>query len=38
MRFGIKPQTSALFVILFLVTLSGALIASRLTRRSAPAH
>jgi len=33
MRFGIKPQTSALFVILFLVTLTGALVASRLTRR-----
>ena len=38
MRFGIKPQTSALFVILFLITLSGALIASRLMRRGAPAH
>jgi ABC-type spermidine/putrescine transport system permease subunit II len=34
MRFGIKPQTSALFVILFLTTLSGALAASRLMRRS----
>lgn len=34
MRFGIKPQTSALFVILFLVTLSGALVAQRLMRRS----
>lgn len=38
MRFGIKPQTSALFVVLFLVTLAGALAASRLTRpRHAPA-
>src|SRR5207253_3002599 len=27
MRFGIKPQTSALFVILFLITLTGALVA-----------
>ena len=34
MRFGIKPQTSALFVILFLITLSGALLAVRLMRRS----
>jgi ABC-type spermidine/putrescine transport system permease subunit II len=32
MRFGIQPQTSALFVVLFLVTLSGAILASRLTR------
>jgi ABC-type spermidine/putrescine transport system permease subunit II len=38
MRFGIKPQTSALFVILFLVTLGGALAANRLVRRSALAH
>jgi ABC-type spermidine/putrescine transport system permease subunit II len=37
MRFGIKPQTSALFVILFLTTLGGALAASRLTRRAEPA-
>lgn len=29
MRFGIQPQTSALFVVLFLVTLSGALVAQR---------
>ena len=35
MRFGIKPQTSALFVILFLTTLAGALVASRLMRRRA---
>jgi hypothetical protein len=33
MRFGIKPQTSALFVVLFLTTLGGALLASRLVRR-----
>jgi ABC-type spermidine/putrescine transport system permease subunit II len=33
MRFGIQPQTNALFVVLFLVTLSGAIIASRLMRR-----
>jgi ABC-type spermidine/putrescine transport system permease subunit II len=38
MRFGIQAQTSALFVILFLVTLSGALVASRLLRRSALVH
>lgn len=34
MRFGIQPQTNALFVVLFLVTLAGALGASRLSRRS----
>ena len=33
MRFGIQPQTNALFVILFLVTLGGALVAARLARR-----
>lgn len=33
MRFGIQPQTNALFVILFLVTLGGALIAARFARR-----
>jgi ABC-type spermidine/putrescine transport system permease subunit II len=33
MRFGIKPQTNAMFVLLFCVTLSGALIASRWMRR-----
>jgi ABC-type spermidine/putrescine transport system permease subunit II len=33
MRFGIQPQTSALFVVLFLVTLSGAIVANRLSRR-----
>ena len=33
MRFGIQPQTNALFVVLFLVTLAGALVASRLMRR-----
>lgn len=38
MRFGIKPQTSALFVILFLTTLSGALAASRLLRGRELAH
>ena len=38
MRFGIKPETSALFVVLFLVTLAGALGASRLLRQSQPAH
>jgi ABC-type spermidine/putrescine transport system permease subunit II len=32
MRFGIQPQTSALFVVLFLVTLAGAILASRLSR------
>ncbi len=32
MRFGIQPQTSALFVLLFAVTLSGALAAYRLGR------
>jgi ABC-type spermidine/putrescine transport system permease subunit II len=36
MRFGIKPQTSALFVVLFLLTLSGALAANRLRRSTAP--
>lgn len=35
MRFGIQPQTNALFVVLFLVTLSGAILASRLMRRPA---
>src|SRR5437868_2916353 len=34
MRFGIQPQTNALFVILFLVTLGGALIAAQLARRT----
>jgi ABC-type spermidine/putrescine transport system permease subunit II len=33
MRFGIKPQTNALFVILFLITLGGAVMASRFMRR-----
>jgi ABC-type spermidine/putrescine transport system permease subunit II len=33
MRFGIQPQTNALFVVLFLATLFGALVAQRLTRR-----
>jgi ABC-type spermidine/putrescine transport system permease subunit II len=33
MRFGIQPQTSALFVILFLTTLSGAVLARRLRTR-----
>jgi ABC-type spermidine/putrescine transport system permease subunit II len=33
MRFGIKPQTSALFSLLLVVTLSVALVASRLARR-----
>ncbi len=33
MRFGIKPQTNAMFVLLFCVTLGGALIASRWIRR-----
>lgn len=32
MRFGIKPQTNALFVVLFLVTLGGALVAQRFMR------
>ena len=34
MRFGIQPQTNALFVFLFLVTLGGALIAAQLARRT----
>jgi ABC-type spermidine/putrescine transport system permease subunit II len=33
MRFGIKPQTSALFTLLFVATLAGAMIASRLNPR-----
>ena len=33
MRFGIKSQTSALFVVLFITTLAGALLAGSLTRR-----
>jgi ABC-type spermidine/putrescine transport system permease subunit II len=33
MRFGIKPQTNALFVVLFLVTLAGAGTAQRWLRR-----
>ena len=33
MRFGIQPRTSALFVVLFLATFAGALVASRLLRR-----
>ena len=33
MRFGIQPQTNALFVVLFLATLTGALVAQRLMRR-----
>ncbi len=37
MRFGIKPETSALFVLLFIVTLTGALGASRLLRQPTPA-
>jgi spermidine/putrescine transport system permease protein len=38
MRFGIKPQTSALFVVLFITTLTIALLASRLLRRSGAMH
>ena len=38
MRFGIKPETSALFVLLFFTTLAGALAASRLLRQHEPAH
>ncbi len=34
MRFGIQPQTNALFVVLFMVTLGGALVAARLTRHA----
>lgn len=34
MRFGIKPQTNALFVVLFLATLGGALVAQRCMRAS----
>jgi ABC-type spermidine/putrescine transport system permease subunit II len=34
MRFGIKPQTNALFVVMLLVTLSGAMLAFRLKGRS----
>jgi spermidine/putrescine transport system permease protein len=33
MRFGVKPQTSALFVVLFVVTLMGALLARALQHR-----
>lgn len=33
MRFGIKPQTSALFVVLFVATLGGALFATRFQKR-----
>jgi ABC-type spermidine/putrescine transport system permease subunit II len=33
MRFGIQPQTNALFVVLFLVTLGGSLVAARLMRQ-----
>jgi ABC-type spermidine/putrescine transport system permease subunit II len=36
MRFGIRPETNAMFVILFLFTLVGALLASRLMRRATP--
>ncbi|MDX1944767.1 MAG: ABC transporter permease [Pirellulaceae bacterium] len=32
MRFGIRPETNALFVVLFLVTLGGSLAAQRLAR------
>jgi ABC-type spermidine/putrescine transport system permease subunit II len=37
MRFGIQPQTSALFVVLFLATLGGAIVATSVTRRREPA-
>ncbi len=37
MRFGIQPQTSALFVVLFLATLAGAIVATSLSRRREPA-
>ena len=33
MRFGVRPETSALFVVLFLATFCGALLAGRLVRR-----
>jgi spermidine/putrescine transport system permease protein len=33
MRFGVRPQTNALFVLLFLATLTMALVAARLARR-----
>lgn len=33
MRFGVRPETNALFVLLFLVTLSGAILAARLNRQ-----
>jgi ABC-type spermidine/putrescine transport system permease subunit II len=33
MRFGIRPQTNAMFVVLFLVTLAGAVLAGRLMRK-----
>jgi ABC-type spermidine/putrescine transport system permease subunit II len=36
MRFGIQPQTSALFVVLFFATLAGAIVATTLTRRREP--
>jgi ABC-type spermidine/putrescine transport system permease subunit II len=34
MRFGIRAQTNALFVVLFIVTLGGAIVAARLARRA----
>jgi ABC-type spermidine/putrescine transport system permease subunit II len=37
MRFGVQPPTNALFVLLFLATLGGALAANRLLRRPLPA-
>lgn len=33
MRFGVRPDTNALFVLLFLVTLAGVLLASAVSRR-----
>jgi len=37
MRFGIKPQTNALFVVLFLVTLGAAVATRRITRQASEA-
>ena len=38
MRFGIQPQTSALFVVLFVVTLGGALVANRVGAMQREVH
>jgi len=38
MRFGVQPSTNALFVVLFLITLSGVLLAAWLLRRGSLLH